>query len=283
MRKYNENILDSSVWVTVTPTAGAMNLPFHIMEMGHFYAEHDYVVQREFHDSFLLLYTIKGCGVIESGDEKVALGEHHTLLMDCHLPHKYYSDDCEWEFLWMHMNGASLPALYEMIYPDGVRALGFSWEHDYQELLTYSGYGDMHGNIKISSTLHTLIEKLYTASYETAKSSMELMHMEDVQKVITLIHAKYAEPLTIDEMIADIGISKYHFIRVFRRIMGATPYNYLINYRIHISKGYLSTTTLPISEIAEKCGFADTSNFISHFKKHTGQKPLQYRNSFCGL
>lgn len=283
MRKYHENILDSSVWVTVTPTAGAMNLPFHVMEMGHFFAEHNYMVQRDSHESFLLLYTIKGCGVIESGDDRICLEERQTLLLDCHKPHKYYSNACDWEFLWMHIGGVSLGTLYEMIYPSGLRVLQYSWDYVYQDLLSYCENGDMRGHMKISSTLHTLLESLYTVSYENANSSMEQMHMEDVQRVVALIHAHYNEPLTVDDMIANIAISKYHFIRVFQRIMGATPYNYLINYRIHVSKRYLSTTNLPVSEIAEKCGFADTSNFITHFKKHTGQKPLQYRNSFYGF
>ena len=81
-------------------------------------------------------------------------------------------------------------------------------------------------------------------------------------------------------MIADIPLSKYHFIRVFKRIMGTTPYNYLTNYRINNAKILLKTTDLSVYEIAERCGFSDTSNFIVQFKKHTGQKPLEYRRYF---
>lgn len=84
------------------------------------------------------------------------------------------------------------------------------------------------------------------------------------------------------DMIQDIHISKYHFIRIFSRVMGATPYSYLMNYRINMSKKFLHATDMPVSEIAEKCGFLDTSNFITQFKKHTGQRPLQYRKDFVG-
>ena len=81
-------------------------------------------------------------------------------------------------------------------------------------------------------------------------------------------------------MIQDIHISKYHFIRIFKRIIGITPYNYLTNYRINISKTLLISTDKTISEISEECGFSDTSNFISQFKKHTGQRPFEYRKDF---
>lgn len=95
-----------------------------------------------------------------------------------------------------------------------------------------------------------------------------------------MIHIRYSEPILIDDMMKDIPLSKYYFIRIFKRIMGVTPYNYLIHYRINISKILLRSTDMSVGEIAEKCGFLDTSNFITQFKKYTGQRPLQYKNYF---
>jgi len=42
----------------------------------------------------------------------------------------------------------------------------------------------------------------------------------------------------------------------------------------------LRTTNKSIAEISEECGFLDTSNFISQFKKNTNQKPTDYRRDF---
>lgn len=85
--------------------------------------------------------------------------------------------------------------------------------------------------------------------------------------VIDFIQNNYSDSISIDDMIQNIHISKYHFIRLFRRIMGTTPYNYLTNYRINKSKLLLRTTNKSIAEISEECGFLDTSNFISQFKR----------------
>ena len=98
--------------------------------------------------------------------------------------------------------------------------------------------------------------------------------------VIDFIQNNYSDSISIDDMIQNIHISKYHFIRLFHRIMGTTPYNYLTNYRINKSKLLLRTTNKSIAEISEECGFLDTSNFISQFKQNTNQKPTDYRRDF---
>ena len=117
---------------------------------------------------------------------------------------------------------------------------------------------------------------------ETERDHQKETYSEDIAAAVTFIQEHYAQPITIDDIIQDIPISKYHFIRLFRRIMGVTPYSYLTNYRINRSKILLRSTEKTIADIAEACGFLDTSNFISQFKKHTGVRPTHYRRDFSG-
>ena len=74
-------------------------------------------------------------------------------------------------------------------------------------------------------------------------------------------------------------MSKSYFLRLFRRYMGTTPYNYLVNFRITQAKELLVLTDHSVSEIAQEVGFGDASNFSTRFAKATGQSPLQYRKS----
>ena len=67
--------------------------------------------------------------------------------------------------------------------------------------------------------------------------------------------------------------------KLFRRYMGTTPYNYLVNFRITQAKELLVLTDHSVSEIAQEVGFGDASNFSTRFAKATGQSPLQYRKS----
>jgi len=284
MGKYNEKIANHSIWHTVTPTPAAAALPFTIMEIGHFYAENEYLVKRDYHESFLMLYTINGSGVVQTGDTSLILSTNQVVLIDCHIPQQYHSNDTSWEFLWMHINGASLKAIFDMIYPNGARPIQikntYDIPSDFEELLEYCLGNDIANSMKISSRLHALFHLLYTSTLERENTPIKKEQQTAINHVIHYIEQHYADAITIDDMMKEIHISKYHFIRLFNRVIGATPYHYLTTHRINAAKKLLYTTDKTVSEIAEACGFSDTSNFITQFKKHTGQKPLQYRNSF---
>lgn len=128
--------------------------------------------------------------------------------------------------------------------------------------------------------MHSVFNAVCLASLENDHADIRHNSADDVRIVAKYIENNYRSQITVDDMIKDIPVSKYHFIRRFKRAMGITPYSYLTNYRINMSKKFLRSTDKTVSEIAEICGFLDTSNFIVHFKKHTGQKPLQYRRDF---
>ena len=91
------------------------------------------------------------------------------------------------------------------------------------------------------------------------------------------IRKHYQQELCLADLLAEAHMSKSYFLRLFRRYMGTTPYNYLVNFRITQAKELLVLTDHSVSEIAQKVGFGDASNFSTRFAKATGQSPLQYR------
>ena len=284
MGKYNENISDRSVWLTATPTQAALTLPFYITEAGHFYAEHDYEVSRAELDSYLLIYTQNGIGTIMSGDTAFELPIGCAAVIDCHQSHRYFSSGGAWEFLWMHIKGISVNTFFDMLYPNGIFAINITNPERLTEMARELMYkireNDMLNTVHLSAELHRVFNILIEDSMKSEQKKGRGHYAEYVEGVISLIHQSYSQALTIDDIIEGVPLSKYHFIRIFRRIIGVTPYNYLTNYRINSAKIFLRTTNMSVSEIAEKCGFSDTSNFIVQFKKNTGQKPLQYRKYF---
>lgn len=285
MGKYSEKIADKSLWFTATPSQMALALPFYITEAGHFYAEPDYNVSREQHDSYLFIYTLKGCGALQSDNCAVTLPIGSAVIIDCHQRHSYGSCIGGWEFLWMHIKGTSVRAFYDILYPNKVFAINISNTEELtaksEELIYKIGETDILNITGLSATLHNLFCTLIGDSIKTEQKKSRGQYSEYVERAVELIHQKYSQIITIDDIIAEIPVSKFYFIRVFKRIMGTTPYNYLTNYRINSAKLSLRTTDMPVSEIAYKCGFSDTSNFISQFKKYTNQTPLEYRRYFA--
>jgi len=61
-------------------------------------------------------------------------------------------------------------------------------------------------------------------------------------------------------------------------MVGTSPYEYLINFRINKSKTLLKETSLTVNEISVMVGYNEVTNFIRDFKKYLGTTPLKYRN-----
>lgn len=81
------------------------------------------------------------------------------------------------------------------------------------------------------------------------------------------------------ELGCKFSITRIQLNRKIKAITGMTTTEYILQLRISLAKKLLSTTDLPIGEIAFKCGVDDVSYFSALFKKHTGTSPTLYRNN----
>jgi len=100
-----------------------------------------------------------------------------------------------------------------------------------------------------------------------------------VVEAIRLVEADAARPLELKAMAAAAGMSKYHFLRVFRRLTGVTPHRYLISARLRRAALALASSHRPVIAVALDAGFGDLSTFNKTFRAVFGLTPTQYRAS----
>jgi AraC family transcriptional regulator len=96
---------------------------------------------------------------------------------------------------------------------------------------------------------------------------------------IRLVESDSARPVRLKDLAASAGMSRYHFLRVFRRLTGMTPYQYLLSARMRRAAVKLGATRRPVLEIALDAGFGDHSTFNHRFRATFGLTPTQYRAS----
>jgi AraC family transcriptional regulator len=99
-----------------------------------------------------------------------------------------------------------------------------------------------------------------------------------VVEAIRLVESDAARPLELKEMAAAAGMSKYHFLRVFRRLTGMTPHRYLISARLRRAALALASSHRPVIAVALDARFGDLSTFNKTFRAVFGLTPTQYRN-----
>lgn len=83
------------------------------------------------------------------------------------------------------------------------------------------------------------------------------------------------EKVCIDEMAESVFVSKYHFIRTFKKEVGLTPHQFQLQNRIRLAQRLLLQNN-KITEVAFDTGFCDQSHFIKQFKKVVGLSPSQF-------
>ena len=91
------------------------------------------------------------------------------------------------------------------------------------------------------------------------------------------IHAHLNEKLSLEAIAATIGMSQYHFCRVFKETTGLTPWQYVIKKRIELAKRLLKIPQLSIVEISYQLGYSTPAQFTNFFRKHTGITPSIYK------
>lgn len=104
------------------------------------------------------------------------------------------------------------------------------------------------------------------------------IHMK-VELVCNYLKENISKNITLDDLSAITGLSKYYLLRSFTKQKGISPYCYLETLRIAKSQKLLEMGTPPI-EVALQTGFSDQSHFTNFYKKLTGLTPKQYMNIF---
>jgi AraC-like DNA-binding protein len=89
------------------------------------------------------------------------------------------------------------------------------------------------------------------------------------------IDANYADNLDLDNISDEACFSKFHFIRLFKKIYGKTPHQYLTVVRIEKAK-MLLRNEIPVSEVCYAVGFESLSSFSGLFRRFTGLAPSEY-------
>ncbi len=101
-----------------------------------------------------------------------------------------------------------------------------------------------------------------------------------ISATLRAIEARAHEPLDLKTLAGFSAMSKYHFLRSFRRITGLTPYQYVLGLRLRRAAAALATTAKPVIAIALEAGFGDISTFNAQFHRAFGRSPSALRRDY---
>jgi len=127
-----------------------------------------------------------------------------------------------------------------------------------------------------------MLEQTYRALVTPGTRGMNPrhVHFSRLQAVLNHVHANLASDLSAARLARRADVSLAHFSRIFRDAMGVSPHQYVLAARLDLARKLLTQSTLPISRIAEECGFSSQSHLTASFRAAHSATPAQFRAHF---
>lgn len=276
MRSLEPYVSPTSVYYNFSPSLLAREHLLYVVCAGDFTYAPGYELTRSSFDSYLMEIILEGRVNIETEGERLTARAGQAVLIDCNKPHRYHSDT-GWHALWVHFDGAPAKGYFSLILRQNGRVFATHRLQEAHEAL--QGIFDMfHQGQPLSETRMALyLTQALTALAESAEPAMASGGAGLIDRAVELINRRVGEEPSVTELARMVGLSEYHFIRVFRQLMGVTPGQYIIISRMNHAKYLLKTTALSVGEIAAMAGYCSESMFTAAFRRTQGMTPTQYR------
>ncbi|QIO31182.1 helix-turn-helix domain-containing protein [Bradyrhizobium sp. 1(2017)] len=86
----------------------------------------------------------------------------------------------------------------------------------------------------------------------------------------------------LEQAARQVGLSPFHFLRLFSSVLGVTPHQYLVRSRLRRAARLLADEDIAVTDVAYDVGFGDLSNFVRTFHRAAGVSPTKFRQASKG-
>ena len=100
-----------------------------------------------------------------------------------------------------------------------------------------------------------------------------------VENAMEYAARNYSYGVTVEDLARHVGVDRSHLFRIFKKMLGMSPQEYLLGFKLTRARELMETSDLSITEILYSCGFNDLSNFSKQFKKAYGVSPVTFRKN----
>jgi AraC family transcriptional activator of pobA len=224
------------------------------------------------HNSFELVYYVKGRGTMNLNGEKLRFVPNSMTLTRPHFLHDQSHDELtEVIYFGFHYDDSPVYLPNGLIYD--------TEQQDILRLVTRMKEEFLGQKLHYTLTLNLLLNEVILLIDRQLQGTPAAKSPEKLQFVKRFIDENYKQAINIRTLSEKSGYSDEHFRHLFKEYTGMSPSNYILHKRLEAAKQLLLLSASSISDIAMECGFSTTSHFIGLFKRTYGKTPLQYRLS----
>jgi AraC family transcriptional regulator len=124
-----------------------------------------------------------------------------------------------------------------------------------------------------------MLEQAYRALTTSGSGSINPRHAHfaRLQQILNFVHGHLSADLSAGTLAQRAHVSLAHFVRIFRDATGTSPHRYVLSARLDLARKLLTQSTMPISRVAQECGFSSQSHLTACFRAAHSTTPAKYR------
>lgn len=220
-----------------------------------------------------------GRGTVTTPLGKFAVAKGDAILLPAHVAHSYAADEHDpWTLWWFHVTGRDSDELF--------KAASDSIGGPVAHLRDVAPFTTLISQIidELESTTNGGLMRSAGCAWQVlthtiASGKRPAGETESpVDRALEYLRRTAPERTSVEDLAALVGLSVSQFSALFRAQVGVPPLRYQNELRLTMARELLDTTTMPVAEVADACGYDDALYFSRQFAKLHGQSPTSYRS-----
>ncbi len=226
---------------------------------------------------YQLIYVKDGELTVTENGKDAVLGSGSVCLYRPNEPQIYRVKEKPTTFFWIHFSGSAMGdmlsffknrAYYVDVFADFERYCRSAQN----KIQLEEKYADLYYEGELIALIALIAERV-TGGDEKYND------LRKIRPALSFMRASNGSRLSNKELSKLCGLSKYYFMRIFKRATGVSPQQYAVNLTVEKACYLLTSTSYNVSEISVLCGIDDGLYFSRLFKKKVGVSPTEYRNT----
>lgn len=232
----------------------------------------------------LICYTLGGEGDVHSNGKTVHCRKYDCVCVDCRQQPNFRAyPGAPWECAFIRVNGAFdsqlFPGLCAYLRENGLAFLTFGAGARFRSII-WDLFGTREsGSLESPPLYNSLLLALFLEldMAVTLAARKPAIIPDVIIGLQNYLDKNYSQDINLDLLARTFSISKYHMAREFKRFIGKSPIDYLIDVRINRAKALLYDSSRPISDICQLVGIPNPNHFLYLFKDREGVTPSAFR------
>lgn len=235
-------------------------------------------------DYWLVHYVLEGCGVLSTGGGEWPVHAGQMFLIEPDSLVMYRADGQQpWRYIWVGFTGTKAA--------EWLHGCGFSsgspvftdasgYIRDCFVRMTETFALPAGRELRLTGLLYQALSGLYESASDSVperpQSERSALY---VRQAMRFLESNMANGTGVAEAARHIGLERSYFSALFRRHVGFSPRDWLMNLKADHAMRLLSNPSLSIADVARSVGYEDPLLFSRIFRKRTGQSPASFRRS----